>query len=77
MSVILPQIPARLRRVLGRFVGPAGAALFSLVLASCAGGGFGGASDTPAVNPVSQPAPPPADPFPPKVSGMWRRRFPA
>ena len=57
MSVILPQIPARLRRMLGRFVGPAGAALFSLVLASCAGGGFGGAPDTPAVNPASQPAP--------------------
>ena len=65
MSVILPQIPARLRRVLGRFVGPAGAALFSLVLASCAGGGFGGASDTPAVNPASQPAPAASGPISP------------
>ena len=66
MSVIPPQIPARLRRVLGRFVGPAGAALFSLVLASCAGGGFGGASDTPAVNPVSQPAPVASGPISPE-----------
>ena len=66
MSVILPQIPARLRRVLGRFVGPAGAALFSLVLASCAGGGFGGAPDTPAVNPVSQPAPAASGPISPE-----------
>ena len=65
MSVILPQIPARLRRVLGRFVGPAGAALFSLVLASCAGGGFGGAPDTPAVNPASQPAPAASGPISP------------
>ena len=66
MSVILPQIPARLRRMLGRFVGPAGAALFSLVLASCAGGGFGGAPDTPAVNPVSQPAPAASGPISPE-----------
>ena len=65
MSVILPQIPARLRRVLGRFVGPAGAALFSLVLASCAGGGFGGAPDAPAVNPASQPAPAASGPISP------------
>ena len=65
MSVILPQIPARLRRMLGRFVGPAGAALFSLVLASCAGGGFGGAPDTPAVNPASQPAPATSGPISP------------
>ena len=65
MSVILPQIPARLRRMLGRFVGPAGAALFSLVLASCAGGGFGGAPDTPAVNPASQPAPAASGPISP------------
>ena len=65
MSVILPQIPARLRRMLGRFVGPAGAALFSLVLASCAGGGFGGAPDTPAVNPASQPAPVASGPISP------------
>ena len=65
MSVILPQIPARLRRMLGRFVGPAGAALFSLVLASCAGGGFGGAPDTPAVNPVSQPTPVASGPISP------------
>ena len=61
MSVIFSQIPARLRRTLGRFVGLAGAALFSLVLASCAGGGFGrtgdagNASDIPGVNPVSEP----------------------
>ena len=66
MSVILPKIPARLRRMLGRFVGPAGAALFSLVLASCAGGGFGGAPDTPAVNPVSQPAPAASGPISPE-----------
>ena len=65
MSVIPPKIPARLRRTFGRFVGPAGAALFSLVLASCAGGGFGGASDTPAVNPVSQPAPVASGPISP------------
>ena len=65
MSVILPQIPARLRRMLGRFVGPAGAALFSLVLASCAGGGFGGAPDAPAVNPASQPAPAASGPISP------------
>ena len=65
MSVILPQIPARLRRMLGRFVGPAGAALFSLVLASCAGGGFGGAPDAPAVNPASQPAPVASGPISP------------
>ena len=59
MGVIFPQVPNRLRRALGRFVGPAGAALFSLVLASCAGGGFGGAGDASGisgVNPVSQPA---------------------
>ena len=66
MSVIPPQVPARLRRTFGRFVGPAGAALFSLVLASCAGGGFGGASDTPAVNPVSQPAPAASGPISPE-----------
>ena len=65
MSVILPKIPARLRRMLGRFVGPAGAALFSLVLASCAGGGFGGAPDTPAVNPASQLAPVASGPISP------------
>ena len=55
-----------MRRTLGRFVGPAGAALFSLVLASCAGGGFGGAPDTPAVNPVSQPAPAASGPISPE-----------
>ena len=66
MSIIPPQVPARLRRTFGRFVGPAGAALFSLVLASCAGGGFGGASDTPAVNPVSQPAPAASGPISPE-----------
>ena len=66
MSVIPSQVPARLRRTFGRFVGPAGAALFSLVLASCAGGGFGGASDTPAVNPVSQPAPAASGPISPE-----------
>ena len=65
MSVIPPKISARLRRMLGRFVGPAGAMLFSLVLASCAGGGFGGASDTPAVNPVFQPAPVASGPISP------------
>ena len=68
MSVISPQVPARLRRALGRFVGPAGAALFSLVLASCAGGGFGGAgdaSDISGVNPVSQPAPAASGPISP------------
>ena len=65
MSVIPPQVPARLRRTFGRFVGPAGAALFSLVLASCAGGGFGGAPDTPAVNPASQPAPVASGPISP------------
>ena len=68
MSVIFPQVPARLRRALGRFVGPAGAALFSLVLASCAGGGFGGAgdaSDISGVNPVSQPAPTASGPISP------------
>ena len=42
-----------------------GAALFSLVLASCAGGGFGGAPDTPAVNPASQPAPVASGPISP------------
>ena len=66
MSIIPPQVPARLRRTFGRFVGPAGAALFSLVLASCAGGGFGGASDAPAVNPVSQPAPAASGPISPE-----------
>ena len=68
MSVIFPQVPARLRRAFGRFVGPAGAALFSLVLASCAGGGFGGAgdaSDISGVNPVSQPAPAASGPISP------------
>ena len=68
MSVIFPQVPARLRRALGRFVSPAGAALFSLVLASCAGGGFGGAGDTSdisGVNPVSQPAPVASGPISP------------
>ena len=61
MSVIFSQIPALLWRTLGRLVGPAGATLFSLVLASCAGGGFGGtgdagnAPDIPGVNPVSEP----------------------
>ena len=68
MSVIFPQVPNRLRRALGRFVGPAGAALFSLVLASCAGGGFGGAGDASGisgVNPVSQPAPVASGPISP------------
>ena len=68
MSVVSPQVPARLRRAFGRFVGPAGAALFSLVLASCAGGGFGGAgdaSDISGVNPVSQPAPVASGPISP------------
>ena len=68
MSVVSPQVPARLRRAFGRFVGPAGAALFSLVLASCAGGGFGGAgdaSDISGVNPVSQPAPAASGPISP------------
>ena len=68
MSVISPQVPARLRRALGRFVGPAVATLFSLVLASCAGGGFGGAgdaSDISGVNPVSQPAPAASGPISP------------
>ena len=61
MSVIFLQVFARLRRTLGRFVGLAGAALFSLVLASCAGGGFGRTGDAgntpdiPGVNPVSEP----------------------
>ena len=66
MSIIPPQVPARLWRTFGRFVGPAGAVLFSLILASCAGGGFGGASDTPAVNPVSQPAPAASGPISPE-----------
>ena len=71
MSAIFSQIPARLWRTLGRLVGPAGVVLFSLVLASCAGGGFGGtgdagnAPDIPGVNSVSQPAPAASGPISP------------
>ena len=70
MSVIFSQVPVRLRRALGRFVGLAGAALFSLVLASCAGGGFGRTGDAgntpdiPGVNPVSEPVSAAAGPIP-------------